>query len=140
MDAFYQQQCAMVVGTYRMTNFKLEEISPGVIDHKEWTPENGRNNALRINGLGAPRAFIHHSSVGLISRIPVMENDYAVGLRICREYQIGRIYDVLYLCRRWEDNSDAMLSREKMNQYNVYKDRIRTWELEARVQQNRQGL
>ena len=140
VDAFYQQQCAMVVGTYRMTNFKLEEISPGVIDHKEWTPENGRNNTLRINGLGAPRAFY----TPLIRRINFPNTsygeDYAVGLRICREYQIGRIYDVLYLCRRWEDNSDAMLSREKMNQYNVYKDRIRTWELEARIQQNRQAL
>lgn len=140
VDAFYQQQCAMVVGTYRMTNFKLEEIPPGVIDHKEWTPENGRNNALRINGLGAPRAFY----TPLIRRINFPNTsygeDYAVGLRICREYQIGRIYDVLYLCRRWEDNSDAMLSREKMNQYNIYKDRIRTWELEARIQQNRQDL
>lgn len=140
VDAFYQQQCAMVVGTYRMTNFKLEEIPPGVIDHREWTPENGRNNALRINGLGAPRAFY----TPLIRQINFPNTsygeDYAVGLRISREYQIGRIYNVLYLCRRWEDNSDAMLSREKMNQYNVYKDRIRTWELEARIRKNRQSL
>ena len=130
----------MVVGTYRMTNFKLEEIPPGVIDHREWTPENGRNNALRINGLGAPRAFY----TPLIRQINFPNTsygeDYAVGLRISREYQIGRIYNVLYLCRRWEDNSDAMLSREKMNQYNVYKDRIRTWELEARIRKNRQSL
>lgn len=138
VDAFYQQQCGMVVGTYRMTNFKMEEIPPGIIDHKEWTPENGRNNALRINGLGAPRAFY----TPLIRQINFPNTsygeDYAVGLRISRDYQIGRVYNVLYLCRRWEDNSDAALSIEKMNQYNLYKDRIRTWELQARIQKNKE--
>ena len=137
VDAFYEQNCAMVVGTYRMTNFDLETIPPGIIDHKEWTPDNGRNNALRINGLGAPRGFY----VPLLRRInfPTTKygEDYAVGLRISREYQIGRIYDVIYDCRRWEDNSDASLDIEKENANNLYKDRIRTWELQARISMNR---
>lgn len=135
--AFYEQQCAMVVGTYRMTNFQMETIPPGVIDHKEWTPENGRNNALRINGLGAPRAFY----TPLLRKVNLPNTsygeDYALGLRMSRRYQIGRIYDVLYLCRRWEDNSDASLDVVKMNQHNLYKDKIRTWELFARIHQNR---
>ena len=132
VDAFYQQQCAMVVGTYKMVNFKLEEIPPGIIDHREWTPENGRNNALRINGLGAPRAF--YTPVLRKLNLPNTSygEDYAIGLRISREYQIGRIYDVLYLCRRWEGNSDASVSIEKMNGFNTYKDRLRTWEIAAR--------
>ena len=134
--AFYEQQCAMVVGTYMMTNFQMEMIQPGVIDHKEWTPENGRNNALRINGLGAPRAFY----TPLLRQVNLPNTsygeDYALGLRMSRQYQIGRIYDVLYLCRRWEDNSDASLDVEKMNQHNLYKDKIRTWELEARIRMN----
>lgn len=129
---FREEACAMVIGTYRMTNFRMEEIPPGIIDHREWTDTNGRNNALRINGLGAPRAFY----TPLLRQIDFPNTsygeDYAVGLRISREYRIGRIYDVLYLCRRWEDNSDAALSLEKMNQYNLYKDRLRTWELDAR--------
>lgn len=137
VDAFYEQNCAMVVGTYRMTNFDLETIPPGIIDHKEWTPDNGRNNALRINGLGAPRGFY----VPLLRRInfPTTKygEDYAVGLRISREYQIGRIYDVIYDCRRWEDNSDASLDIEKENANNLYKDRIRTWELQARIAMNK---
>lgn len=137
VDAFYEQNCAMVVGTYRMTDFDLETIPPGIIDHKEWTPDNGRNNALRINGLGAPRGFY----VPLLRRInfPTTKygEDYAVGLRISREYQIGRIYDVIYDCRRWEDNSDASLDIEKENANNLYKDRIRTWELQARISMNR---
>lgn len=132
VDAFYLQDCAMVVGTYRMTNFDLKEIPPGTIDHREWTPENGRNNALRINGLGAPRAF--YTPVLREIKLPNTSygEDYAVGLNISRKYKIGRIYDVLYLCRRWEDNSDASLDIVKMNNYNLYKDRIRTWELQAR--------
>ncbi len=132
VDAFYLQNCAMVVGTYRMTNFDLKEIPPGTIDHREWTPENGRNNALRINGLGAPRAF--YTPVLREIKLPNTSygEDYAVGLNISRKYKIGRIYDVLYLCRRWEDNSDASLDIVKMNNYNLYKDRIRTWELQAR--------
>ncbi|HBK31059.1 MAG TPA: glycosyl transferase [Porphyromonadaceae bacterium] len=135
VDAFYEQNCAMVVGTYKMTNFAMEEIPPGIIDHKEWTPENGRNNALRINGLGAPRAF--YTPVLRDIKVPNTSygEDYALGLNISRNYQIGRIYDVLYLCRRWEDNSDASLDIVKMNAHNTYKDRIRTWELQARKKQ-----
>lgn len=138
VDAFYTQQCGMVIGSYRITNFQMEEIPPGIIDHKEWTPDNGRNNALRINGLGAPRAFY----TPLIRRIHFPNTsygeDYAVGLRISRDYQIGRIYDVLYLCRRWEDNSDATLSIEQTNRNNLYKDRLRTWELKARILKNKE--
>jgi hypothetical protein len=132
VDAFYAQNCAMVVGTYQMVNFALEEIPPGIIDHKEWTPDNGRNNALRINGLGAPRAFY----TPVLRRIPVPNvnygEDYALGLAISRQYQIGRIYNPIYLCRRWDENSDASLSIEVMNGHNLYKDRIRTIELKAR--------
>ncbi len=133
VDAFYTQNCAMVVGSYRMTDFQMNEIPPGVIDHREWTSDNGRNNALRINGLGAPRAFY----TPLLRKIKVPNTsygeDYALGLAISRHYRIGRIYEVLYLCRRWEDNSDANLDIEKMNAHNLYKDRIRTWELQARI-------
>jgi Glycosyl transferase family 2 len=138
VKAFYDQQCAMVVGAYRMTNFKLEEIPPGVVDHKEWTPENGRNNALRINGLGAPRAFY----TPVLRRINVPNvsygEDYGVGLAISRSYQIGRIYTPIYLCRRWEDNSDAVLSVEAQNRHNLYKDRLRSFELSARIKLNRE--
>lgn len=132
VNAFYEQNCAMVVGSYQMTNFEMEMIPPGIIDHREWTPENGRNNALRINGLGAPRAF--YTPVLREIKVPNTSygEDYALGLSISRRYQIGRIYDVLYLCRRWEDNSDALLDIVKMNTHNTYKDRIRTWELQAR--------
>ncbi len=132
VNAFYEQNCAMVVGTYQMTNFAMEEIPPGIIDHREWTPDNGRNNALRINGLGAPRAF--YTPVLREIKVPNTSygEDYALGLNISRRYQIGRVYDVLYLCRRWEDNSDASLDIVKMNAHNTYKDRIRTWELQAR--------
>lgn len=137
VDAFYEQQCAMVVGTYMMTDFNMQMIPPGIIDHKEWTPDNGRNNALRINGLGAPRAFY----TPLLREIKVPNTsygeDYALGLAFSRRYQIGRIYDVVYLCRRWEDNSDAALDIAKMNHHNLYKDRIRTWELQARIAMNK---
>ena len=138
VDAFYEQKCAMVIGSYMMTDFGLNELPPGVIDHKEWTPDNGRNNALRINGLGAPRAFYTPvlRSIGLPNTS--YGEDYAMGLNISRHYQIGRIYDVLYLCRRWGGNSDAALSIEKVNANNLYKDRIRTWELEARIALNKQ--
>lgn len=133
VTAFREQKCAMVVGTYQMTDFNMNPIPPGIIDHKEWTEANGRNNALRINGLGAPRAFW----TPLLRRINLPNTsygeDYALGLRISREYRIGRIYDVLYCCRRWEGNSDAALDIEKVNANNLYKDRIRTWELEARM-------
>ena len=136
VDAFYSQNCAMVVGTYQMVNFDLQEIPPGIIDHKEWTPDNGRNNALRINGLGAPRAFY----TPVLRKIPVPNvsygEDYALGLAISRRYQIGRIYNPVYLCRRWDDNSDAALSTEVMNGHNLYKDRIRTIEVLARKNLN----
>lgn len=137
VDAFYEQNCAMVVGTYKLTDFDMNEIPPGVIDHKEWTPDNGRNNALRINGLGAPRAF--YTPVLREIKVPNTSygEDYALGLNFSREYQIGRIYDVLYLCRRWDDNSDASLDIVKANVHNTYKDRIRTWELEARIAFNK---
>ncbi|MDP4190577.1 MAG: glycosyltransferase family A protein [Bacteroidota bacterium] len=139
VDTFRAEKCAMVIGTYQMTNFKLEEIAPGIIDHKEWTPDNGRNNALRINGLGAPRAFY----TPLLREIKVPNvsygEDYALGLSISRNYQIGRIYEPIYLCRRWEGNSDAALDIAKQNTYNVYKDRIRTFELIARQRKNAYG-
>ena len=130
--AFYEQKCAMVVGTYMLTDIDKNPIPPGVIDHKEWTPENGRNNALRINGLGAPRAF--YTPVLREIHVPNTSygEDYALGLAFSRHFQIGRVYDVVYLCRRWEDNSDAALDIVKMNNNNLYMDRIRTWELQAR--------
>ena len=130
--AFYEQKCAMVVGTYMLTDIDKNPIPPGVIDHKEWTPENGRNNALRINGLGAPRAF--YTPVLREIHVPNTSygEDYALGLAFSRHFQIGRVYDVVYLCRRWEDNPDAALDIVKMNNNNLYKDRIRTWELQAR--------
>ena len=138
VNAFYEQNVAMVVGTYQMTDIHLNPIPPGIIDHKEWTPENGRNNALRINGLGAPRAF--YTPVLRDVKIPNTSygEDYALGLNISRNYQIGRVYEPVYLCRRWDDNSDAALDVEKMNRNNLYKDRIRTWELQARIAMNKQ--
>lgn len=137
VKAFYEQQCAMVVGSYKMVNFNLEGLPPGLIDHKEWTPGNGRNNALRINGLGAPRAF--YTPVIRQIRVPNVSygEDYAVGLAISREYRIGRIYEPLYLCRRWEGNTDAALDISRINANNLYKDRLRTIELLARQKLNR---
>jgi len=137
VNAFYEQNCAMVIGSYTMTNFKMETIAPGLIDHKEWTPENGRNNALRINGLGAPRAF--YTPILRTIKVPNTSygEDYALGLYFSREYQIGRIYESVYLCRRWDDNSDASLDVVKMNGYNLYKDKIRTIELKARQNLNK---
>ena len=133
VDKFYEEKCAMVIGSYQMTNFALEEIPPGVIDHSEWTAGNGPNNALRINGLGAPRAF--YTPVLRQVKVPNVSygEDYAVGLAISREYKIGRIYEPVYLCRRWEDNTDASLDISKLNAHNLYKDRIRTIELKARI-------
>ena len=136
VDAFYAQKCAMVVGTYRMTDFDLHPLPPYVVDHKEWTDENGRNNALRVNGLGAPRGFYVPLRRTLNFPTTKYGEDYAVGLRISREYRIGRIWEVMYNCRRWANNSDAALSVEKVNANNLYKDRIRTWELRARVAMN----
>jgi hypothetical protein len=131
-EAFHSQKCAMVVGTYKMVNFDLQDIPPGLIDHREWTPDNGRNNALRINGLGAPRAF--YTPLLRSIKIPNVSygEDYAAGLAISRHYRIGRIYEPLYLCRRWDENSDAALDVNKSNTYNLYKDKIRTIELLAR--------
>ena len=133
IDAFESGRFGMVIGTYQLTNMAGEILPPGVIDHREWTDDNGRNNALRINGLGAPRGFY----VPLLRTInyPTTKygEDYAVGLRISRDYPIGRIYDVVYNCRRWEDNSDANCDIVAMNRNNWYKDRLRTWELLARL-------
>ena len=136
VDAFHATRCAMVVGTYRITDFKMNPLPPGIIDHKEWTPENGRNNALRINGLGAPRGFWVPLLRTMNFPTTLYGEDYAVGLRVSREYQIGRIYEPIYNCRRWDGNSDAALSVEKVNMHNLYKDRIRTWELQARIAMN----
>jgi glycosyltransferase involved in cell wall biosynthesis len=140
VDKFYEEKCAMVIGSYQMTNFDLEEIPPGIIDHKEWTPDNGPNNALRINGLGAPRAF--YTPVLRKIKVPNVSygEDYAVGLAISREYKIGRIFEPVYLCRRWDDNSDASLDVVKQNTHNLYKDRIRTIELLARLQKKNRQL
>lgn len=134
VNAFAVQNCMAVVGSYRLTDFDLNELPPGVIDHREWTAENGMNNALRINGLGAPRAF--RRSLLLEHPLPNTSygEDYAAMLRITREYRLGRIFVPLYDCRRWTGNSDAALSREKINRNNLYKDRIRTIELRARKQ------
>ncbi len=136
VDAFYRQKVAMVIGSYRMCDFELNTLPPGIIDHKEWTDENGPNNALRINGLGAPRAFFTPilRSIGFPNTS--YGEDYALGLRISRSYRIGRIYDELYLCRRWGGNSDAALSTEKVNANNKYKDSLRTIELKARQARN----
>ncbi len=132
VDAFYKQKAAMIIGSYRMCDLDLNTLPPGLIDHKEWTDENGCNNALRINGLGAPRAFF----TPLVRQIQFPNTsygeDYALGLAFSRRYRIGRIYDELYLCRRWGGNSDAALSVEKVNANNLYKDRLRTMELKAR--------
>jgi len=130
---------AMVVGSYRMVNFDLQDIPPGLIDHREWTLENGRNNLLRVNGLGAPRAFLTE----ILRRHPLPNvsygEDYAIGLRLSRDYQVGRIYEPLYLCRRWEGNSDADLALAVKNQHDAYKDRLRTLEILARQQINLHG-
>ena len=137
IDCFESGEYGMVIGTYQLTNMAGETLPPGVIDHREWTDDNGRNNALRINGLGAPRGFY----VPLLRTInyPTTKygEDYAVGLRISRDYPIGRIYDVVYNCRRWEDNSDANCDIVAMNRNNWYKDRLRTFELLARLQSSK---
>lgn len=134
VDTFRREQCAMVVGSYRLCNFALETLPPGVIDHREWTPENGMNNALRINGLGAPRAF--YTPVIREIGFPNVSygEDYAVGIAISRKYRLGRIYNPIYLCRRWEGNSDATLSPDRVATHNHYKDSLRTQELRARQQ------
>ena len=127
----------MVIGSYRLTDFNLNTIPPGIIDHKEWTDENGHNNALRINGLGAPRAF--YTSVIRKIQFPNVSygEDYAVSLAICREYKVGRIFEPIYNCRRWEGNTDAALSIEKQNENNFYKDKLRTNEILVRQKLNK---
>ena len=136
VDKFRKEHCAMVIGSYRMCDFHLKTLPPGIIDHREWTDENGRNNALRINGLGAPRAFF----TPLLRKVGFPNTsygeDYALGLAFSRQYKIGRIYEELYLCRRWDGNSDAALSVEKVNANNYYKDSLRTIEIEARQRMN----
>lgn len=134
VDAFHRQKAAMIVGSYRMCDFELNTLPPGLIDHKEWTDENGPNNALRINGLGAPRAFFTPLARQLKFPNTSYGEDYAMGLAFSRRYRIGRIYDELYLCRRWGGNSDSALSLEKINANNLYKDRLRTIEIMARQQ------
>ena len=134
VDTFRRERCAMVVGSYRLCNFALETLPPGIIDHREWTEENGMNNALRINGLGAPRAF--YTPVIREIGFPNVSygEDYAVGIAISRTYRLGRIYEPIYLCRRWEGNSDAALSPERVAAHNHYKDSLRTQEIRARKQ------
>ncbi|MCF8363873.1 MAG: glycosyltransferase family 2 protein [Prolixibacteraceae bacterium] len=132
VDKFHEEKCAMVIGSYRMVDFGLNELPPGVIDHREWTAENGPNNALRINGLGAPRAFF----TPVVRKIGFPNvsygEDYAVGLAISRNYKIGRIYEPVYLCRRWGENTDSNLAIEKINEHNTYKDWLRSNEIAKR--------
>lgn len=132
VNVFREEKCAMVVGSYRICNFQKETLPPGLIDHREWTAENGHNNALRINGLGAPRAFFTPLLRELHLPNTSYGEDYAIGLAITRNYRLGRIYEELYLCRRWEDNSDADISLEKLNANNQYKDSLRSMEIMAR--------
>ena len=139
VDAFYEQKCGAVIGSYKIVNFQLEMLPPGIIDHREWTPDNGRNNGLRINGFGAPRAFYTPMLRSIKLPNTSYGEDYAVVLSISRKYQIGRIYEPLYLCRRWEDNSDGNLSIEKENSNNLFKDRVRTIEFHARQRLNKKN-
>lgn len=136
VDKFLSENCAMVIGSYSMVDFNLNPLPPFLIDHKEWTADNGRNNALRINGMGAPRAFV----TNLVRQFPFANvsygEDYAQALRMCRSYNIGRIFDSLYLCRRWNGNSDAQLCQQQINTNNYYKDTVRTIEICARVETN----
>jgi len=137
IDKFYEDKCAMVIGSYKLTDYDLNDISPGIIDHHEWTNENGHNNALRINGLGAPRAF--YTLIAREIKFPNVSygEDYAMGLAISRQYKIGRIFEPIYLCRRWKGNTDASLSLEKHNANNYYKDSLRTKEILARQEMNK---
>lgn len=137
VSEFYIQNCAMLVGSYRICNFQMETIPPGIIDHREWTDENGRNNVIRINGLGAPRAFFTPLLREAIVPNVNYGEDYALGLMFSREWKIGRIYDVIYLCRRWEGNSDSSISLAKANVYNAYKDKLRSLEIAARISKNK---
>jgi len=139
VDTFYKENCAMVIGSYVLTDFYLKEIPPGLVDHKEWTEENGSNNALRINGLGAPRAFY----TPLLREVGIPNvsygEDYFLGITISRSYKIGRLYEPIYFCRRWEGNTDASLDTQKINNNNFYKDKLRTLEIIARQRMNNQN-
>lgn len=136
VDVFYEDRCGMVIGSYRMTDFNMNPLPPGVVDHREWTAMNGANNALRINGFGAPRAFFTPLARSILFPNVSYGEDYAMCLRISREYAVGRIFEPIYCCRRWDGNSDADLSVEKMNAHNVYKDFLRSIELIARIRAN----
>jgi hypothetical protein len=137
VDKFYEENCAMVIGSYKLTDYDLIEIPPGIVDHREWTDENGHNNALRINGLGAPRAL--YTPIAREIKFPNVSygEDYAMVLAVSRQYKVGRIYESVYLCRRWEGNTDAALSVEKQNSNNYYKDSLRTKEIIARQELNK---
>lgn len=137
IDVFKSEKCGMVIGSYILTDFNLNEIPPGIIDHREWTYENGTNNALRINGLGAPRAF--YTPLLRQIKIPNVSygEDYFLGITISRDYKIGRVYEPIYICRRWEGNSDAVLDIDKLNKNNFYKDKLRSFELSARQLKNK---
>ncbi|MDE5727423.1 MAG: glycosyltransferase, partial [Duncaniella sp.] len=137
VEKFYEEQCGMVVGSYTLTDFDRNVLPPGLIDHREWTAENGRNNALRINGFGAPRAFYTPLAREILFPDTCYGEDYAMALAISRSCPVGRIFDSLYLCRRWEDNTDHALSQERINRNNHYKDLIRTLETERRISLNR---
>ena len=136
VDKFYEEKCGMVIGSYHLTDFNLNQIPPGIIDHREWTERNGRNNALRINGLGAPRAFF----TPLLCQIKFPNvsygEDYSIVLEISRKYRIGRIYEPIYICRRWEGNTDFSLTVEQENKNNFYKDKLRTIEILKRQKFN----
>lgn len=136
VDRFYEEQCAMVVGSYTLTDIDGNTLPPGLIDHREWTEENGRNNLLRVNGMGAPRAFYTPVARRIGFPDTCYGEDYAMALAVSRSYRIGRIYDSLYLCRRWEDNTDHALSAERINRNNLYKDSLRTAEILKRIQDN----
>jgi hypothetical protein len=137
INKFYEENCAMVIGSYKLTDYNLNEIPPGIIDHREWTDENGHNNALRVNGLGAPRAF--YTPIAREIKFPNVSygEDYAMGLAVSRQYKIGRIYEAIYLCRRWEGNTDSSLSVERQNSNNYYKDLLRSKEMMVRQELNK---
>jgi Glycosyl transferase family 2 len=132
INKFYEENYAMVIGSYRLTDYDLNEIPPGLVDHREWTDDNGHNNALRINGFGAPRAL--YTPIAGEIKFPNVSygEDYAMGLSVSRQYKVGRIYEPIYLCRRWKGNTDSMLSIERQNANNYYKDSLRTKEIIAR--------
>ena len=132
VDLFRARSCAMVVGSYRLVDFDLQELPPGIIDHREWTPHNGRNNLLRVQWIGAPRAYV----TSLLRQHPFPDvsygEDYAIALRLSRDYLIERLYDPIYLCRRWAHNSDANLDSATANRFATYKDMLRSREIAAR--------